>query len=204
MKPSRGIGALCTVVVSFYTLSSHAALITRLGGLAFYDDVLGVTWTADADINGWMNWTDANAWVDSLTIGGKGGWRLPSVDVDGNGAVVDCSTASALDCRDNEMGYMYFQNGVNTSNPTPFSNLSDAFYWSGTVYSSDPFRAWIFLFSPPSFEVADGQLGDTLAVWAVHDGDIAAVPLPGASVMFLSGLLGLIGIFSRKKATTCT
>ena len=180
---------------------ADAALVSRLGGQAYYDTALGITWTADANINGLMNWADANAWVGSLTVGGVGGWRLPSVDVDGNGTVVDCSTASELACRDNELGYMFFQNGVNVSNPAPFSNLMPEFYWSGTVSSpANPFRAWVFEFST-GFLLADGQPTDLDRAWAVYDGDIGAVPLPAPLVLFASGLLGLISVSWRNRAT---
>ncbi len=166
---------------------------------AYYDDQLDISWTADADINGLMNWADANAWVDNLTVGGKGGWRLPSVDVDGNGTVVDCATASEFDCRDNELAYMFYQNGVNTSTSSPFNNLSSAFYWSETIaQASNPLRVWIFEFEN-GFLLGDGQELDTHAAWAVYDGNISAVPVPAAVWLFGSGLLGLVGMARRKK-----
>jgi hypothetical protein len=37
-------------------------------------------------------------------------------------------------------------------------------------------------------------------VWAVHDGDIGAVPIPAALWLFGSGLLGLVGMAKRKAA----
>ena len=39
---------------------------------------------------------------------------------------------------------------------------------------------------------------DSHFVWAVHDGDIGAVPIPAAVWLFGSGLIGLVGVARRK------
>ena len=53
--------------------------------LAYYDTVLDITWWADADVSGLMNWDTANAWTAGLTLGGVSGWRLPTVSpIDGS------------------------------------------------------------------------------------------------------------------------
>ena len=87
------IGATCTclAVVSY---SANAALVSRLGGLAYYDTEADLTWLADAnyaqtsgyDADGKMNWADANSWAASLNVGGVDGWRLPdTIDVGHDG-----------------------------------------------------------------------------------------------------------------------
>jgi hypothetical protein len=74
---------------------SQAILIDRGGGL-IYDDVLNVTWTQDANLcetlnncipgpGGQMTWDNANTWAANLVFGGFSDWRLPNMDVDGNG-----------------------------------------------------------------------------------------------------------------------
>jgi len=74
--------------------SANAALVSRLGGLAYYDDVANLTWLTDAnyaqssgyDADGLMTWKDANDWAGNLTVGGVGGWRLANtVDVGNDG-----------------------------------------------------------------------------------------------------------------------
>jgi len=84
-------------------MSSHAALLARDldGNLttaeAYYDNVAGLTWLADAnyaqtsgyDTDGKMNWFDATTWAAGLDLDGTpgaDGWRLPNtVDVGNDG-----------------------------------------------------------------------------------------------------------------------
>jgi hypothetical protein len=84
------------LVVSTLALSTsaNAALIERLGGLAYYDDVANLTWLADAnyamtsgyDADGYMTWDQATTWVSGLSVNGVTGWRLPTtVDVGNDG-----------------------------------------------------------------------------------------------------------------------
>ncbi len=47
------LGAVCACVYSLGLVSAvDAALISHRGGLAYYDDQLGITWAADTSING--------------------------------------------------------------------------------------------------------------------------------------------------------
>ena len=90
-KSLMGATCTCLAVASF---SADAALISRLGGLAYYDDVANLTWLADAnyaqtsghDADGFMNWNEATTWVSTLNVLGVTGWRLPNtIDVDNDG-----------------------------------------------------------------------------------------------------------------------
>jgi len=68
--------------------SADAALVSRLGGQAYYDDVADLTWLADAnaaqtsgyDADGLMTWQAANDWAAQLTVGGVSGWRLANTN----------------------------------------------------------------------------------------------------------------------------
>ncbi len=99
---SRLVGAVCACVfllglvstVQAAPVSGQGTWETTLQGRdldgnpvtfeAYYDTVLDITWAADANINGWMNWADANAWAAGLDINGVTGWRLPNTaPVDG-------------------------------------------------------------------------------------------------------------------------
>jgi hypothetical protein len=83
----------------------------------------------------------------------------------------------------------------------PFTNLQSVVYWSGSEYSVDPDRAWAFLFEDGSQcpDSKDYYLANHLGfyAWAVRDGDVAPVPIPGAIWLLGSGLIGFIGIRSK-------
>jgi hypothetical protein len=139
-------GALCAGLFSLGLVSTaNAGLfpITAgpLDGLAVYDDVLDITWLADANAgagtafdngvsttDGKMTWTNAGNWAANLTTGGATDWRLPSMDVNGDDTIVDCSSAPELACRDNEYGYLLHQYGISESSQSPFTNVFGNFW----------------------------------------------------------------------------
>ena len=206
---SRLFGALSASIFVFLSTSTSAALVDNGGGL-IYDTVLDITW-AQPDDEGRM-WIDANNWASGLTLGGVSGWRLPYISVAAGagpfaGSPVDCITASEVACRDNELGYMFYQNlGGTQEQPildsgdpdlALFPTLQSVNYWSGTEDQLAGY-AWEFGFDngfPDSFTVSS-----FFGSWAVHSGDVSAIPVPAAVWLFGSGLLGLIGIARRKKA----
>ena len=204
MNPSRLIGALCAAVFSVITLPTHAALISVLGGQAYYDDQLDITWTADANINGLNTWDNQVAWAAGLDIDGVTGWRLPNMDVNGDDAIVNCSSASQAACKDNEYGHLNFY-GAGTvfgsgiaSSPGPFTNVQAFIYSSSNEYAPNPNYAHGFLFRYGGANRWDPKDSDLFA-WAVHSGDVSAVPVPGAVWLFGSGLVGLVGLARRKR-----
>jgi hypothetical protein len=76
---------------------AQATLIGRLaltlGGTdyqAAYDDVLDITWTTNANINGIDTWDNQVAWADGFSLGGFDDWRLPSSDINGDTTVLEC------------------------------------------------------------------------------------------------------------------
>ena len=110
------------LALSFAT-ASDAALVSRLGGLAYYDTDADLTWLADAsavqtsgydaDGDGRMPWQEANVWVEQLTVGGVSGWRLPeSIDVDNDGTTYV-----------NGNFYTGFDGGYNVAVHSELSNL---------------------------------------------------------------------------------
>ena len=147
------------------------------------------------------------------------GWRLPDTlqpdpscsrqgDLIGGDGIID--TSSGVGCRGSEMGNLFYNvlggeafapiSLRHNANYELFSNVQDADYWSATEYEpSTPFRAWSFLFHNGNQGPAskDGSSGISYA-WAVHSGDVNAVPEP-TTIWLLSLGLGLIG-FARRKA----
>ena len=95
MNKSRLLGAVCACL--FISTSADAALTSRLDGQAYYDDILGITWTANASpLDQPLSWVDADTWVQGFALGGHDVWRLPSMDVNGDSVIVDCWTAGLL------------------------------------------------------------------------------------------------------------
>ncbi|MCP3906624.1 MAG: DUF1566 domain-containing protein [Oceanicoccus sp.] len=197
------------VVAALVSSSSvNAALLERLGGQAYYDDVANLTWLADANAgagsvfddgwtttDGYMTWDAANNWVAGLDVAGVSGWRLPDQD-----------TCAGFNCSDNEMGNLFYNvlgGSANSSivathnaNYDLFSNVQSYVYWSATERSVDP--AWALVFFMDLGYQNSRLKDDFYFAWAVHSGDVSAVPAPAALWLFGSGLLCLIGMVRCK------
>ena len=171
--------------------------------LAYYDDVADLTWLADAnyaktsgyDADGQMSWDKSMAWVSGLSVGGVEGWRLPSTLQPDPSCSVSSGWSEGYYCDGSEMGNLFYialgNSPSGLKNYESFSNLQDD-YWSATEDSLHNNVAWIF-------KMYNGEqitLGGTTvhSAWAVHSGDVGAVPIPSAVWLFGSGLIGLIGL----------
>jgi hypothetical protein len=182
---------------------AEAGLFARPGGLV-YDSDQNLTWLADANyaatqftasggtagaLDGLFDWAGANAWAEGLVYGGFSDWRLPTAD----------PTCATDECPIGELGSLFYT-GLGGTYGTQitvghnaafalFANLDDYAYWTSMLYDADPDYAW-------TFDLFDGsQLAyftDSLFVaWAVHVGDIGAVPVPATLALMAAGLLGL-------------
>ena len=187
--------------------SANAALVERLGGLAYYDDVADLTWLTDAHAAGTnMNWTTANQWAADLVVGGNENWRLPSAfNFDSSGP------CSGFNCTDSELGSLFYNvlggiagrpiNQIHNSNYELFSNVmfnNNSHYWTATGNADNTSWAWVIDMSSGEVDRFNVKTDLNLA-WAVQSGDVSAVPVPAALWLFGSGLLGLVGVASRKK-----
>ena len=195
------LGAI-SVLLTIVTFNVNAALVERLGGLAYYDTEADLTWLADANYaytSGYwtdqivgMNWDQAKEWAANLDVAGVTGWRLPDIDP-------SCSPGSA--CTTSEMGNLFFNvlgnvGGSLSFSVGPFSNVERSFYWQAqdvaTLYGY-------------TFDMGSGQQGSSIEkeygyyAWAVYTGDVSAVPVPAAAWLFASGLVGLAGFARRRK-----
>jgi hypothetical protein len=172
------------------------------------------TWANGLEYGGYSDWRLAR---NSPVNGTASGWQY-STSFDGT-----TDRAYNITSTFSELSYMYYVNlGLKASrNPDrsfrndygvfgdgrPFGgqndvglvrNLQSGVYWSGTAYALCPTEcAWFF-------NAADGGLQDYrnerigFFAWAVRDGDIAAVPVPG-SVALLAGGLALLGVVTRRR-----
>lgn len=209
LSQSWCIGALLICI----TATADAALISRLGGQAVYEDDLNIMWLTDANlaasntfgvaginVDGSMSWSTANDWIAAMNAFGGSGylgfndWRLPvTAQPDSTCTSQTSVSSSGTSCTGSEMGHLYLVEGVTTSTPGLFSNLQTIRYWSGTEASFDPGLSWVF-----EFDVS-GTQGIALQSIPLHGlvvryGDVSVVPVPAAVWLFGSGLIGLVSI----------
>lgn len=202
MIKQQSLLAATTLCTAFFVASAEAALIERLGGLAYYDDVANLTWLADAnyaqttgyDADGLMTWAEANAWAAGLNVGGVTGWRLPEVD----------ENCSGMWCYDSEMvnlfhGVLGNEFGINGYRITgPFSNVQDYLYWQHQEVATDTSTAWLIVWESGFKGLQAWQEKDMLNyAWAVRTGDAGVVPVPAAAWLFVSGLF-VLGLGARR------
>lgn len=178
--------------------------------------------------DGAMPWSHANAWAAGLNINGVTGWRLPMVQpINGTSFQyfdwADYWTGTrdeSLNIRSpqSELAHMFSvtlgnlsqydttgavrpgTSGIEwgLSNTGPFANLINDVYWTGQEYEPAAYKDWAFhMYS--GFQTSYPNNYPLLA-WAVHGGDIAAVPEPSAVVLMLCGLGSLGFCLSRRNA----
>ena len=133
---------------------------------AYYDTTLNISWLADANVIGAVNFNTASTWATSLDVAGVTGWHLPTINIDSCGATGFgpvfwngggiCGYNPQADTSD--MAHMYlttlgnsstsgftdtYGNGPGLSAPLldnsgPFSNLVAYGYWFSQDYAVDP------------------------------------------------------------------
>lgn len=221
-RQSRGFAAVLFFCAAMAPGLASAALINRGGGL-IYDSDLNITWLADANYafttgydqqdatDGLMTYDYAMAWAAQLTYGGFTEWRLPTtLQPDASCANQYSFGSGGFNCIGSEMGHLFYSelggtagNGYNieifhNDNYNLFTNLTSNVYWSSTTVTTIPTYAWQFYFSGGN-QYVQGK-GGAIRAMAVHPGDIgaAAVPLPAAGWLMLSGLAAF-GAFGRRR-----
>ena len=190
---------------------------------AYYDTNLDITWLADANVNGVMEWAAANTWAANLSLVDAvnnltyDNWRLPTV-VDTGTPGCDYATTGGTDCGYNvdtatsEMAHLFYeelgnkafydtsgngsQSGWGLTNTGPFTNLQATNYWSATSLPPGTGLAWDFTFYGGGQHASDKASG--YYALAVSPGDVGAVPEADTWAMLLAGL-ALIGAATRRR-----
>jgi hypothetical protein len=203
MKSQKTLLALALLASAAVTGTAQASLFDRGNGL-IYDDVKDITWTANANINGLMFWTEAVSWAYNLVLGGYSDWRLPTT-ITATVGYKETGIEFGYNQTGSELGELFYNElgGVANSSITTthnanynlFTNVQNYAYWSGSGYASSPRSAW-------AFSTINGYQDNIfklnkLYAWAVRPGDVSAVPLPAAFWLFGSGLMGLLGLRRR-------
>jgi len=142
----------------------------------------------DFSANGYVSWFGAQAFVgylNTINYAGSQQWALPTAGADPE---FDYNQTRS------QLGQLfYIELGGNLSanipNTANFTN-EQAYSWSGTEHARSPHAAW-------GFDMGYGYLplkNYPLYAWAVSPGQVSAVPVPGATWLFGTGLVGLLGL----------
>ena len=128
-------------------------VLSQFNNEAVLDKETGLVWDQSPD-TGTRNWSNALLHCYPREVGGRKGWRLPTIE----------ELASLIDPNNP---------GGNPDLPPghPFSNVQSSvysIYWSATTHASNTSWAWVVVFSngSVSFDVKT----DTVFVWCVRGG----------------------------------
>lgn len=179
--------------------------------------------------NGAMSWTSATRWVQQLVYAQTSGWRLPRASpINGTSSGwnyeerFDGSTDTGYSITSvrSELAYMFYVNlgltgrydafgGLQAPYGPPIGNggvdvglvrnLENDAYWFGTLRADDNREAWTF-YMPYGLQDWKYGLDNRAFAWAVHDGDVSAIPEPSLISLVLSGLGALTAITRRVPA----
>jgi len=132
--------------------TSRFTVLTDFGGAAVRDNETGLVWEQSPETKT-VNWSGARFQCTSRKIGGRMGWRLPSVHE--LASLVDPSVSP----------------GPTLPAGHPFTNVQAAHYWSATSLAGKPSRAWNVGFIMGM--VHDIKTTDNHNVWCVRGGNNA-------------------------------
>jgi hypothetical protein len=129
---------------------SRFTILNGFGGAAVRDGETGLVWEMTLETNQ-VSWTDARAMCADKNVGGRKGWRLPSIS----------ELASLMD--------LSMREGPTLPLGHPFTNVQMDVYWSATTVAGNPNSAWLVFFD--TGKVSHGYKTITFHAWCVR-GDV--------------------------------
>lgn len=129
--------------------ASRFTVLSDFGNAAVRDDETGLVWEKTLDTSE-ASWVDARAACVDKDVGGRKGWRLPSISELASLVDPSMKTGSTL-----PLGH-------------PFTNAQADVYWSATTMAGNPNSAWLVFFD--SGKVSYGFKTITFHVWCVRGG----------------------------------
>lgn len=128
--------------------ASRFTILSAFGDAAVRDDETGLVWEKTLETTE-VSWTDARAACADKDVGGRKGWRLPSIS----------ELASLLDPS--------IRTGPSLPLGHPFTNIQDV-YWSATSLTDNSKNAWLVFFDTGKVLYAFKTI--TFHVWCVRGG----------------------------------
>lgn len=182
-------------------INGNAVALGDSSAAFFYDTTLNITWQANMNAAGPVNWANAMAWADALTTGGFTDWRLPTV-INSGAPGCEFSLSGGTDCGYNvqtqvggaysELAHLYHvtlgnlarynTNGVartglqgvdwGLTNTAYFQGLQQDYYWSGTPLSVPGLPNAAWMFHYGQAAQLGGSLSLAYRAAAVRNGDV--------------------------------
>jgi hypothetical protein len=128
--------------------ASRFTILSAFGDAAVRDDETGLVWEKTLETTE-VSWTDARAACADKDVGGRKGWRLPSIS----------ELASLLDPS--------IRTGPSLPLGHPFTNIQDV-YWSATSLTDNSKNAWLVFFDTGKVLYAFKTI--TFHIWCVRGG----------------------------------
>jgi len=129
--------------------ASRFTILSAFGGAAVRDDETGLVWEKTLETKE-VSWTDARAACADKDVGGRKGWRLPSISELASLVDPSMTTGNTL-----PLGH-------------PFTNVQLDVYWSATTVAGTPNSAWLVFFD--TGKVLNGFKTITFHAWCVRGG----------------------------------
>jgi len=124
-------------------------VLSAFGDAAVRDDETGLVWEKTLETTE-MSWTVARAACADKDVGGRKGWRLPSI----------FELVSLMD--------LSMRTGPTLPLNHPFTNVQMDAYWSATTVAGTPNSAWLVFFD--TGKVLNGFKTITFHAWCVRGG----------------------------------